>query len=79
MKQRVLLVRTFSLLYNRSDFGWFLIIDHETDQLIQETLRTQVGKDVSVLIVAHRLKTIIDTDKIVRMKWHVSLITDDRR
>jgi hypothetical protein len=48
-------------------------------QLIQETLRTQIGKDVLVLIVAHRLKTIIDTDKIVRVKSHVSLITDDRR
>jgi ABC-type multidrug transport system fused ATPase/permease subunit len=41
--------------------------DHETDELIQNSLRTQVGKDVTVLIVAHRLRTIIDVDKIVRL------------
>jgi ABC-type multidrug transport system fused ATPase/permease subunit len=41
--------------------------DHETDHLIQESLRTQVGKDVTVLVVAHRLQTIIDADRIVRI------------
>jgi hypothetical protein len=39
--------------------------DHETDAHIQESLRTQLGSDVTVLIVAHRLRTIADADKIV--------------
>lgn len=43
-----------------------LVTDHETDALIQSTLRHHLGKDVTVLIVAHRLHTVIDADKIVR-------------
>lgn len=40
--------------------------DYETDSIIQTSLRTELGKDVTLLTVAHRLQTIMDADKIVR-------------
>ncbi|KAI0085670.1 multidrug resistance-associated ABC transporter [Irpex rosettiformis] len=40
-------------------------IDYETDAIIQESLRQEVAKDVSVLTVAHRLHTVMDSDKIM--------------
>ncbi|OJT09188.1 ATP-binding cassette transporter abc4, partial [Trametes pubescens] len=40
-------------------------IDHETDAIIQNYLRTELGKDVTLLTVAHRLQTIMDADKIM--------------
>ncbi|KII86381.1 hypothetical protein PLICRDRAFT_56093 [Plicaturopsis crispa FD-325 SS-3] len=39
--------------------------DHETDSVIQSTLRHALAKDVTVLTVAHRLQTIMDADKIM--------------
>ncbi|XP_053212741.1 ATP-binding cassette sub-family C member 4-like isoform X2 [Panonychus citri] len=39
-------------------------MDHQTDSLIQETIRKEF-KDCTVLTVAHRLNTIIDMDKII--------------
>lgn len=39
--------------------------DYETDTIIQNSLRTELGKDVTLLTVAHRLQTIMDSDKIV--------------
>ncbi len=39
--------------------------DYETDSIIQKSLRTELGKDVTLLTVAHRLQTIMDSDKIV--------------
>ncbi|KAJ3556039.1 hypothetical protein NM688_g2249 [Phlebia brevispora] len=39
--------------------------DYDTDALIQESLRSKIGKDVTVLTVAHRLQTIMDADKIM--------------
>lgn len=41
-------------------------IDYETDTVIQASLRQRLGKDVTLLTVAHRLQTIMDADKIVR-------------
>jgi ABC-type transport system involved in Fe-S cluster assembly fused permease/ATPase subunit len=35
-----------------------------TDRLIQETVRDKFDKS-TVLIIAHRLNTIIDTDKVM--------------
>ncbi|KAF8954809.1 hypothetical protein BDZ97DRAFT_1675765, partial [Flammula alnicola] len=40
-------------------------IDHTTNSVIQTTLRNELGSDVTVITVAHRLRTIMDTDKIV--------------
>ncbi|KAG8799885.1 hypothetical protein FRC16_004195 [Serendipita sp. 398] len=39
-------------------------IDHHTDSLIQNSIRNEL-KDVTVITVAHRLKTIGDSDKII--------------
>ncbi|KAJ7891356.1 P-loop containing nucleoside triphosphate hydrolase protein [Mycena olivaceomarginata] len=39
--------------------------DYETDKVIQESLRTELGKDVTVLTVAHRLQSIMDADRIM--------------
>ncbi|KAF9555324.1 multidrug resistance-associated ABC transporter [Agrocybe pediades] len=40
-------------------------IDYKTDSIIQNTLRTELGGDVTVITVAHRLQTIMDSDKIM--------------
>ena len=40
-------------------------VDYETDAVIQKSLREELGKDVTVLTVAHRLRTVMDADKIV--------------
>ncbi|KAH0581470.1 hypothetical protein H2248_012549 [Termitomyces sp. 'cryptogamus'] len=40
-------------------------IDYKTDGVIQSSLRTKLGKDVTVLTVAHRLQTIMDADRIM--------------
>jgi ABC-type multidrug transport system fused ATPase/permease subunit len=37
-------------------------VDYETDELIQDTIRTQF-KESTVLTIAHRLATIIDYDR----------------
>lgn len=43
------------------------LADHKTDTAIQESLRHSLGSDVTVMIVAHRLQTVMDADKIVRL------------
>ncbi|KZV64708.1 P-loop containing nucleoside triphosphate hydrolase protein [Peniophora sp. CONT] len=40
-------------------------IDYETDTIIQSSLRNELGGDVTLLTVAHRLQTIMDADKIM--------------
>ncbi len=37
--------------------------------MIQESLRREVAKDVTLLTVAHRLQTIMDADKIVSLPF----------
>lgn len=39
--------------------------DHKTDSIIQSSLRNELGSDVTILTIAHRLQTIMDADKIV--------------
>ncbi|KAI1289990.1 putative multidrug resistance-associated protein [Halotydeus destructor] len=41
-------------------------VDHQTDQLIQRTIKDQFQR-CTVLTVAHRLNTIIDTNKVLVM------------
>ena len=41
--------------------------DYATDAVIQESLRQELDKGVTLLTVAHRLQTIMDSDKIVSM------------
>ena len=40
-------------------------IDYETDAIIQNSLRRELKSDVTVITVAHRLQTIMDSDKVV--------------
>ncbi|KAJ7852957.1 multidrug resistance-associated ABC transporter [Mycena leptocephala] len=40
-------------------------IDYKTDAVVQNSLRTKLGGDVTSLIVAHRLHTIMDADRIM--------------
>jgi len=40
-------------------------IDYKTDNVIQSSLRRELGGDVTVITVAHRLQTIMDSDKIM--------------
>ncbi|TCD61578.1 hypothetical protein EIP91_008233 [Steccherinum ochraceum] len=40
-------------------------IDYETDNIIQTSLRSKLDKDVTLLTVAHRLQTIMDSDRIM--------------
>lgn len=41
-------------------------VDSETDKLIQETIRNQFG-ECTVITIAHRLHTIMDSDKVIVM------------
>ena len=43
-------------------------IDYETDAIIQESLRNERKSDTTVITIAHRLQTIMDSDKIVSDK-----------
>ena len=40
-------------------------IDFESDQLIQKSIRQNFDKNCTILTIAHRLQTIIDSDKIL--------------
>ncbi|KAF9015463.1 ATP-binding cassette transporter [Cyathus striatus] len=40
-------------------------IDHKTDSVIQSSLRNELGSDVTIITIAHRLHTIMDSDKII--------------
>ncbi|KAK7041873.1 hypothetical protein VNI00_008830 [Paramarasmius palmivorus] len=40
-------------------------IDYETDTIIQSSLKHNLPKDVTVIIVAHRLQTVVDVDRIM--------------
>lgn len=43
-------------------------VDVETDALLQETLRSDLFADRTIITIAHRINTIIDCDRIVVLK-----------
>lgn len=40
-------------------------VDVETDALLQRTLRSSIFQDRTIITIAHRINTIIDSDRIV--------------
>lgn len=43
------------------------MLDNQVDAIIQRTLREEIASDVTVLIIAHRLQTVVSLDKVVRL------------
>ena len=40
-------------------------MDIETDAMLQTTLRSSIFKDRTIITIAHRINTILDSDRIV--------------
>jgi ATP-binding cassette, subfamily C (CFTR/MRP), member 1 len=40
-------------------------VDVQTDSLLQATLRSSIFKDRTIITIAHRINTILDSDRIV--------------
>ena len=40
-------------------------VDIETDAMLQATLRSSTFKDRTIITIAHRINTILDSDRIV--------------
>lgn len=40
-------------------------VDVETDALIQQTLRSKLFSDKTIITIAHRINTIMDSDRVV--------------
>lgn len=56
-------IRPFWTMANRS--GSQAAVDIETDALLQATLRSNMFKDRTIITIAHRINTILDSDRIV--------------
>jgi hypothetical protein len=53
-----------------------LAIDYETDAVIQNSLRTNLGPEITLFTIAQRLQTIMDGDKTVGHLGCLFLISD---
>ena len=40
-------------------------VDVETDAMLQTTLRSNMFKDRTIITIAHRINTILDSDRII--------------
>lgn len=40
-------------------------VDVQTDALLQQTLRSSIFRDRTIITIAHRINTILDSDRIV--------------
>ena len=51
----------------RQEIGYcsLFALDYKTDSIIQSSLRNELMSDATLITVAHRLQTIMDSDKIV--------------
>ena len=65
MKVSHLLLFSFSEARAHVNLKATSAIDYRTDSIIQRSLRTELGRDVTLITVAHRLQTIMDSDRIV--------------
>ena len=43
-------------------------LDSESEQVVQETMKQLVAKGKTVILIAHRLSTVVDADEIVALK-----------
>ena len=67
MKQQQMLIMRKKTNQNVTSELFFSTIYFSTDELIQKTIRNKF-KESTVLTVAHRLRTVIDNDRIM-VKW----------
>lgn len=52
-------------------------MDVETDALLQATLRSNMFRDRTIITIAHRINTILDSDRIIVLD-HGSIAEFDR-
>lgn len=64
-QQHLLSVHDLAGFENLNTDRDYVVTDYETDTIIQESLRNELSGDITVITVAHRLQTIMDSDKIV--------------